>query len=194
MNALTVTTQRSDRSAEIPPRRRVIGFILILIGLPVLGLALLLSYGHLFLFLGCIGLIGCLAILTRKAARGFSITLSLLAVGTVITWGVDSSVQYPLLRKIQASVPFGPGITVERSPSGRTTAYIYNYSFLDSAYAVSFAQGRSFPGKLTWIRYDKESDFSIHAQWNGSIFRVVANGGPEVLTYSETTNRVTALK
>jgi hypothetical protein len=163
---------------------------MLLIGLPVLGLALLLSYGDLSLFLGCISFIVGLALLTWRVMRGFSLSMVLLAVCTVIVWGIDSSTQYPLLRGVQELVPFGPGITLARSPSGKTTAYVYDYSFLDSAYAVSFARGRGFPGELNWIRYDQAADFSINAKWDGEFFRVEAGGGPVVLTYSETENRV----
>ena len=169
---------------------RRLRLVVLWVGLPVLVLALLLSYGELALFLGCIGFIVGLALLTWRVMRGFSLSMALLAVCTVIVWGIDSSTQYPLLRGVQELAPFGPSITLAPSPSGKTTAYIYDYSFLDSAYAVAFARGRSFPGKLNWVHYDQAADFGINEKWDGAFFRVEAGGGPVVLTYSEAANRV----
>jgi hypothetical protein len=179
----------ADKRVSPVWRRRLRG-IVPLIGMPVLGLALLLSYGDLSLFLGCIGFIVGLALLAWRVMRFVSLSMVLLAVCALGVWGIDSSMRYPLLRGLQHLMPFGPSITVARSPSGQATAYIYDYSFLDSAYAVSFARGLNFPGERNWIRYDKAADFSITAKWEGEFFRVEAGGGPEVLTYSEAANRV----
>ena len=154
----------ADKQVSPVWRRRLRGTVL-WIGLPVLVLALLLSYGELALFLGCMGFIAGLALVTCRVMRDFSLSMTLLVVCAAGVWGVDSTMQYPILRWLQSSAPFGPSITVAQSPSGKTTAYIYNHGFLDSAYAVCFARGHGFPGKSNWIRYDQAADYTITAEW-----------------------------
>lgn len=153
----------------------------------------LICYGNTgsFVFWLCVCLI--LALLVGKHFGKLAIFLSLMAAGGLILWPIDASFDYPYLRAVIQTHPFGPEISVHPSPSGKCVAYIYNHSFLDSSYCVKFSHGLGFPSNPHFVPGGTLDDFQINPRRSGELFQIGVSGLGDTLTYNEKARKVSLL-
>jgi len=130
----------------------------------------------------------------RRRLRRFSISLFVLGLGGLLLWPIDAFLSFPVLRGLHSMVPFGPDITVFPSPSGHCVAYVYNHSFLDSAYEVRFAHALAFPGDRHWVPFGTLADARIEPRWDSGTFTVDVSGLGITLLYDERTRTITLPK
>jgi hypothetical protein len=155
----------------------------------------LMTYGETFLFLVWMAAVLFTAWLFRRHLRPLATSLMVFALSIPILWPIDAFFHYPFLRAISAVSFWGPQITAFPSPSGSCTAYVYNYSFLDSAYSVRIAHYLSFPGRPYFVPLGKLDDAGIKPSWEDGKFTVaVPSLGTSTLSYDEKTRQVTLKK
>lgn len=152
----------------------------------------LMTYGETLPFLVWMAAVLLTAWLLRRLLRNLATSLMVFALSIPILWPIDAFFHYPFLRTISVLSFWGPQISAFPSPSGNSTAYIYNYSFLDSAYAVRISRGFGFPGRRYFVPLGRQMDAGITARWNGGKFDVtVPSLGSTTLSYDEKTREVT---
>jgi hypothetical protein len=151
--------------------------------------SLLVTYGSEKHYLGALAfslaISGALLLRSRKLGVSLSIVTALGAA----LWPVDAYFYFPVLRTLQARVPYGPTISVFPSPSGKSTAYVYDYGFLDSSYVLRVSRGWRFPGQSTYIESERDS-FTASAKWEGERLIVSNDTGTFTLVYSERTGEI----
>lgn len=174
--------------------RRVIRWVAAVLAAGALAVAFVICYGYTLPFVGWLVLVGLLAVSLRRRAKCFSVFLWAWVVAGLVLWPLDAALKFPVLRKMYGLMLFGPRVTPYPSPSGKSTAYVFNHGFVDSAFSVRVAHGLGFPEKGRFVPLGTLSDTDIEPRWQGRHFVVRVSGLGTTLYYDEETKTMTTAK